>query len=181
MGLKSLAEKHDKATCREFLDFVLHDKATDDARVFYNEWVHSVKSAARKIGSDRPTVIQDWVAEVTRLSESHSEELEELPRIDGEIKLVRLSKETRSLEYSFQSTPPPQDGWFELRHVILEPFETEIDDYAVVNEKFLFENDADGESYETFSRGDRFAWTIVVDVERLGCEVITGWKYQEVE
>ncbi|MEM7312384.1 MAG: hypothetical protein AAF497_04455, partial [Planctomycetota bacterium] len=89
--------------------------------------------------------------------------------------------ETRSLGFAFQSSPPPVDGWFELRHIQLEPFETAIDEYETINEKFLYTKDAKAEAYETFSRGDRIAWTFVVDVERLECEVITGWKYQDIK
>lgn len=182
VGLQTIADQTNDSTCHKFLEFVLHDRATEDVRVFYNEWVHSVKNASRSVlNSDRQTVVSDWVEVVSRLVEKNEDSLSELPRLGGTIDLESLSSETRSLDFAFQSTPPPADGWFELRHIRLDPFEMEIDEYKTVTEKFLFNKDANGEAYETFSRGDRLAWTFVVDVERLGCEVITGWKYQEVE
>ena len=180
-GLTCLASSRGEDRCRQFLCESLRTDVPGDVRGSWHEWRHPwPRLLEQTCGVSADDWFQQWSEELATARQTLADRLAAVPRLKGELAFEPLSPLTRKVTYRIQSDPPPASGRFRLLHADLEAFDSEVPESKVEWEDLNYEQARSGELPQTYVRGSRVYWTFAVASEALGCDVVSGWRRQEI-
>jgi hypothetical protein len=180
-GLVSLARSAGHERCRALLKSMLDCDAPSDLRSVLRQWREPLPVVfQREVGLAYGKFLSNWSDELLASTEARADELTAIPEARGALEFVPVSAATRAVAYQFHCDPPPIRGQFTLLHAELPPFDHEVPVPELRREELNYGRDQKGELPGTFARGTRLYSTFSIWVERLGCEVITGWTRREM-
>jgi hypothetical protein len=182
-GLNTLARRQGPDRCRAFLRAVLGRTVPNDARAWFIERRHRIETQLeRHAGIAWPEFLAAWQSDLDAARAAMASELARIPRLTGSVTFEPLSLDSRIVKYSVAIEPPPTDGKsrVSLVYADLGVFDQEVPPHDWEREEFDYAIEQTGELPGTRSRGDRFLSTFALEVDALGCEVISGWSRQEV-
>lgn len=182
-GLKTLARRQGPERCQRFLRAALATTAPQDFRALWRERVLSLERLLRdQAGTDLSAFLAQWRDELAGARRALSNEVARLPRLRGQTVFVALSAESRTVQYrvTMERPPSPETRYSFLYH-LLPPFDEEVSPQAIQRELNSYSQKPAGELPESYPRGARLYWTFALEVPALGCEVISGWRREEVQ
>ncbi len=181
-GLISLRKSQGEPACRAFLQAMLDCEVPGDLRGVWHEWRNPLpKVMACEGGLPYEKFMENWLDELKALRLSRAEDLASIPKLNGSVRFKALSAATRIVAFDFTSAPPlPPRSRFTLIHAELPPFDDQVPASVLHREELQYERERSGELPGSYDRGTRFLSTFAVQVERLGCEIISGWTRQEM-
>ena len=181
-GLMALDRHAGELRCRALLRTVLDCDAPADVRSVVRELRWPLPVVFEEVvGRPYSQFVQQWSAELAAVRRSRSDELARIPRVNGSLAFVAVSAVSRTVSYQFTCEPPPSSDRFVLIHMELPPFDDEVAVQELRREELGYSRDKRGELPGTFGRGGRLYATFAIWDEKLGCEVITGWRRREIE
>lgn len=169
-------------SCRAFLQAALGQAPPKDARVLFNDQRKSGMELLQQCtGLAEGEVLARWEEQLTLVTEAMAPALKTLPRIRGEARFEALSPSSRKVTYRARIEPAPTKGTrYSFLHYELPPMDEEVDDRDVVREQQAYPDTEANELEGTFSVGSRVYYTFALRVPELECQVISGWRREEV-
>jgi hypothetical protein len=182
-GLKTLARRQGPERCRKFLRAVLGAKTTKDLRALLRERAKPLDRVLHdEAGEGLQPFFSQWQAELELARAELKGELERVPRLHGEVVFILLSADSRKVHYRARiermSAP---DARYSMLYHLLPAFDEEVGPKSIQREQNGYAERPEDELPETYSRGGRLYWTLALDAPALGCQVISGWKRQEIK
>jgi hypothetical protein len=182
-GLRTLARHQGAAACQKFLRSVLSIRPPKDIRATVGLPALSWQRAlVNQVGIAEGVFFTQWQEELAQARRALADQLKQLPHLQGQVTFVPLSKDSRKIRYSATIEPAPKKPVrYVFLHTALSAYDEEIDPKTIEREQQAYPEKAAEELPETYSRGARLYWTVGFQVPQLQCQVISGWKRQEVE
>jgi hypothetical protein len=182
-GLNVLSRLRGAEGCRSFLQSILGRTVPNDARGWWSDRGRPIEREIERCAGVRwPEFVAAWTAELAVTATELESELAKLPRITGAVTFEPISPDSRVVKYRVSIEPPPTAGDSRVAFLYAElgAFDAEVDPHDWRREEFDFAVDTAGDLPGSLGRGGRFFSTFALDVEELGCAVISGWARQEV-
>ncbi|HEX4998632.1 MAG TPA: hypothetical protein VFY29_10415 [Terriglobia bacterium] len=183
-GLDVLSRHQGPERTRQFLQAVLASPAPKDVRALAFEWQNGVDVQLERIaGVPASRFLTMWREELDAARSALQADLARLPRLDGALLFAPLSPETRTAQYrvAFEPAPAADAPRVTLLHADLSGFSASVAPQELQREDIDVIHASSGELDGTWSRGARVYWTFSAEVTDLGCDVISGWKSQDIE
>ena len=178
-GLISLRRMKGEAACRAFLQAMLDCGVPGDVRGVWHEWQNPLSELiVRETELPYEKFVALWSGDLRTLELARENDLALVPKMAGTVSFKSISATTRVVHFEFTSDPAPSR--FTFLHAKLTPFDEEVPASAIHREELQYDNDRRSDLPGTYARGTRFYATFAVRVERLGCEIISGWTRKEM-
>ncbi len=180
-GLVWVARTCGEAQCQQFLRAVLRTDIPSDVRGWWYDRRHPWPLLLQQTCDVAPEdFTRLWLAYVAHWQRETADELSGVPRLDGALHFEALSPMTYKAVYSLTADPVPPNGRFQVLHGVLAGLDVELPRSQVACEDLDFTDGPHGELPGTFTWSTRLYWTYAVRSEVLGCDVVSGWRCQEV-
>lgn len=181
-GLRTLEEVGGREAVPRLLRAALGVRPPHDARASWAAFRSPFPQAfERATGIAYGTFVQRWGAALAAERAIRSDELRAIPRLEGSLRAEQLSDATRRLSFVPEvSAGLPAGTRVKLRYAELPLFDAEIREDAVRSEDRFAPVTGAIDLPGAWARGARVAWTVSLRAEVLGCEIISGWKRQEI-
>ena len=178
-GLISLHDEQGEMACRAFLRSMLDCGIPSDIRAVWHEWRDPLPAIMlRETDLSYDDFFRTWSDRLTALERQRAGDLTDLPQLSGMLDFESLSTLTRTVKFEFNCDPPPRR--FTLLHAELGPIDDEVPVSQIRREELNYRDQRTGDLPRTYARGTRLYWTFAVWVDQLKCEIISGWKRQEM-
>ena len=180
-GLNLFADTYGAEKLQTLLRRKLCPVLPHDFRATLDEYRYPLSAVVREISSfSYDHFIATWDRELRHRGRELASELAGLPRLDGSIKLVRLTDATHALEFQLAAPLDPETR-VNFRHTVLSFEQRDIKLDQVKREEMPFSRLATWNRLPLgFTTGARLAWSFEVLSPELGCEIGTGWSRLEV-
>jgi hypothetical protein len=178
-GLISLHRLQGETACRAFVQSMLDCGVPSDIRAVWHEWQNPLATVMlRETKLSYTEFSRMWSDRLGVVEQQRAAELARVPRLSGNVDFERISTLTRTVKFDFTSDPPPRR--FTFLHAELGPIDEEVPVSTVHREELNYRDERASDLPQTYARGARLYWTFAVWVEQLDCEIISGWKRQEM-
>ncbi len=180
-GLTVLERNCGEDSCRRFLRAVLRTDVPADARVLWHEWRHPLPQELEQAsGEPFDEFLDEWMEDLAETRHSLADELARVPRLQGDLEFEPLSSKTRQVNYRVVAEPELDADRIRLLYTEIYVCDFEIPPEEVECESLSRDDGHSGDLPDTFTRGARLYWTFSATSDQLGCEVISGWRRQEI-
>ena len=182
-ALRTLVRHQGEPACQRFLRSVLAAHPPKDARASIgSEACGADRLLQIHSGIELQPFFNQWQTDLAEARRSLASELAQLPKLKGDLSFVRLSQDSRKIGYRLVISPPPTaETPYSFLHRSLSAFDEEVQPESLQREQNRYPRQAQDELPETFSRGGRLYWTFAMELPELGCQIISGWKRQEIQ
>lgn len=180
-GLESIKSRTSENQIRRFLQRILDPDVPSDIRSTVHIYTNSVRRVAKQeLKLNDSDIFELWVARAKEVMNSHDAALEKIPELNGSVKYEKISTGSRKVSFEFDCVPPPEDGKFFVKYTELPLFDFEIAKSDEQVETLFYDKHNRSSLGPTFSRRSRFMYTFAVFSDVLGCELISGWRREEM-
>jgi hypothetical protein len=181
-GLRVLSRRYGPEVCQRVLRRVLGRQPPKDIRAALERPATSLATVLpQEARITMTTFLGQWQDELAAARRSLEKDVKALPRVRGEVSFVPLSPDSRKVRYRVNIEPQPTAPMrYSLLYHLLSAFDEEVEAKSIQREQNAYTNQVLEELPETYSRGARLYWTFALEVPQLGCQVISGWKRQEI-
>jgi len=178
-GLISLQRVQGEPACRAFVQSMLDCGVPSDIRAVWHEWQNPLSTVMlRETKLSYDDFFRMWSGRLAAVERQRARDLAGVPQLTGTVDFDRISVLTRTVRFAFKCDPPPRR--FTFLHAELGPIDDEVPVSDLRREELNYGNERTGDLPQTYARGTRLYWTFAVWVEQLECEIISGWKRQEM-
>jgi hypothetical protein len=179
-GLKSLARHQGEKRCRRFIQSVLASKDPKDIRVVLMAEPLD-KLLRQHAGEGLQEFFKQWQNDLAAIRPALAEDLAKLPRLQGQVKSLPLSANSRKVRFRASIEPiPAADARYSFLYHRLPAFDDEVSPKSIERVQNNCVQRPEDELPGTFSRGTRLYSTFSIEVPALGCTVISGWRREEL-
>jgi hypothetical protein len=181
-GLVFAERKYGTEKLRTFLQEAMRTDQPGDARADIDQLRRPIAEVWKQtIGSDYREFLRDWIDELDALTKRYGDKLDAIPRLTSQAVFVPRSTSTYELAITPRCLPAAEDGNITVRFEEISVFDAWESNRLTESRTELYEPEKTITLADTFAVGGRIRWTTSVFVPQLDCDVISGWRHQEVK
>ncbi|CAM2066793.1 ABC transporter permease [Sulfidibacter corallicola] len=183
VGVQELLDHSDPGALQAVFREKLGRPPERDFRAFFHELANPIGEVIfEHTDVDYGDLVARWSERLARSRTERAEALATIPRLEAELNARTLSEKTRRLAIRLRSPDDlSPETRVQLRYLRLPRYEWLIPPRDVRVEELPAPTALEWVDLpETYSVRTRFAWTVSLYVEALGCPIISGWRRMEV-